>query len=100
MGKCVSRRKATSSVKLTKADINKLRGLGYSIADIEEIKYAITLTTYEDASGNNLTQEKVIERMGHDEWLLGIAKSAFFIDIHRPDRKGERIRFHSKVYEN
>ena len=100
MEKDICKTKRIASVKLTKEEVEWLKSKGYSDDDVKEIKYAITKTKYRTQSGQLLTQEEVIERMGRDEWLAGIAKSAFFVDTVKTDLKGRTIKFHSKVYEN
>lgn len=91
-----------STYRLAKKDRDYLAEKGYSKDDIQEINYALTRTTYTLVKDNDeqltITRAEAEQRLGHEEWLSGLSRSAFYIDSTRWTENGEKIKFHSKVY--
>lgn len=92
------------STKLTLTDPEKkeLENSGYSKQDIQCIVSAIKKTTYalvqQDGTQLTIGPQEALERLGREEWIRGIARSAFYVDTTRYGLNGERISLHSKVY--
>lgn len=88
---------------LTAQDKQLLEQIGHSKQDIAFIIQAEKKTTYAliQPNGNQLTigKEEAIERLGREEWLRGLARSAFYIETKRFGLNGERIALHSRVYQ-
>lgn len=87
---------------LNKDDRRRLLESGYSNNDIGEIEYAIPRTDYfliiKDNIKAPISQKEAEDKLGHDDWLNAIAKSAFFIETTRTTKENEKILLHSKVY--
>ena len=61
-----------------------LKNMGYSIADISRIQYAIGKTKY-TINDKCIPVEKVIEILGRQEFLSGISRSVFHWTAVRGD---------------
>lgn len=74
---------------------------GYSHADINEIVRAAKKTEYSLLCDNErltIGEKEAHDRLGHDEWLKGILRSAFHVETTRYGKHGEKIHLHSKIY--
>ena len=72
------------AIKLNKNDKEILKNIGYSIADISRIQYAIEKTKY-TINDKCIFVEKVIEILGRQEFLSGISRSVFHWTAVRGD---------------
>lgn len=96
-------KKAKSIIsKLTKDERIILNQRGYSLTDIREIQRSIKQTTYHlilpNVTDKPLTLSQVIDMMGREQWLEGLARSTFHTEAFRTGLNGERIRFYSRVW--
>ena len=80
-----------------------LRQSGHSNADIYFILSALKKTRYAliEANGDrkDISEDEAIRRLGREEWVKGVARSAFYITTTRFGINGERIAMHSKTYD-
>ena len=87
---------------LTSEEIMTLNLSGHSHDDIAEIEHAIKKTSYHiiltDGTRKPLQRDEAISILGREEWVRGIARSAFYVNTVRTADSGERISFHSRVY--
>lgn len=86
---------------ITKEEKRSLTLQGYSRTDINEIIRAARKTSYFLVCGQQrltIPESEAVERLGREEWLKGITRSAFHIDTTRHGLNGEMIHMHSKVY--
>lgn len=83
-------------------EINEMKESGYSLDDLNQIAEAVGKTTYTLINFNNqhfkISEAEAIERLGREEWIKGICRSAFYVDTTRFCLNGEKIAMHSKVY--
>ena len=90
--------------KLTSGERATLRNEGYSVNDIREITRTIKTTTYNEVlpSGETraISEATAISILGREEWLRGVARSAFHVETTRYGKKGERIHLYSKIWLN
>jgi hypothetical protein len=64
-------------MKLTDADKEYLREIGYVEKDFCQIERAYTKTVCEDSYGKRISKTKAIEILGREAFLSGLARSAF-----------------------
>ena len=87
---------------LTATEKAQLKDRGYSPSDLKEITSAIKKTTYtlilSSGDQQDLTEKEAISKLGREEWLKGIARSAFYTETRRYGKKGECIRIHSRIW--
>ncbi|WP_024622455.1 hypothetical protein [Metaclostridioides mangenotii] len=83
-------------MKLTNKDKEILRGFGYPNEDFKQIERATfkKYTTYE-LNGENISLEKVLEIMDREEYLSGIARSAFHWSAVRQTLNEKEVYFNS-----
>ena len=88
--------------RLSKKDREYLQGRGFSLDDIHEIDYALTRTTYTLITKLDerltISKTEAEERLGHEGWLDGLARSAFYVETTRWDNFGEKVHFYSKIF--
>ena len=88
-------------MKLTKADKEYLKDIGYAVRDFEQIEKATGKTTYTMVDENTgkrtkINTEKVIEVLGRESYLSGISRSAFHWScVRETDKIGVLIYFDS-----
>ena len=88
-------------MKLTKADKEYLKDIGYAIRDFEQIEKATGKTTYTMVDENTgeetkINREKTIEIIGRKAYLSGISRSAFhWTSVRETDKLGVIIYFDS-----
>ncbi len=89
---------------LNEKDRDYLFERGFSETDLKEIEYAISKTRYyivnPDGTHIDITPTQAENKLGHEEWLNAIAKSAFFVETTRVTDNNEKIKLHSKIYSN
>ena len=87
---------------LTQEQKTALEESGYSKADIHEISIAVKKTSYYLLAPNGtrltITETEAKQRLGMDEWLKAIARSAFHAEAVRYGLNNEKIALHSKIY--
>lgn len=87
-------------MKLTANDKELLTKWGFPKNDVEQIEEAIHNTTYTLDFKTRLSPKAVVERLGRETFLSGIARSAFHWTSVRNDADGHAIRFDSsKLFE-
>lgn len=81
-------------MKLTKNDKELLKSWGYEDKDILQIEEATIKTTYE-MDDKKISIKKAIQVLGREEFLSGIARSAFHWNCVRTNKNGETVFFDS-----
>lgn len=81
-------------MKLTSEDKKLLTEWGYPEEDFNQIERATTKTTYE-SNRNKVTADEAIDILGREEYLSGIARSAFHWSACREGKEGQRVYFDS-----
>lgn len=79
---------------LTNEDKQYLMDCGYEKEDFNQIARAISKTSYE-YQGEEISAQKVIEVVGRENFLSGIARSAFHFTASREDKDGNYVHFDS-----
>ena len=82
-------------MKLTVNDKELLATWGYPENDFEQIEEAIHNTAYTLDFKTRLSPKAVVERLGRELFLSGLARSAFHWTAVRNDVNGHAIRFDS-----
>ena len=86
-------------MKLNKEDKQLLKDWGYPEDDFRQIEEATTKTKYE-LGDEKISRTKVIEILGRELYLSGIARSAFHWSAYRTNENGQGIYFNSsKLFE-
>jgi hypothetical protein len=88
------RRKAGKNMKLTSEDKKLLTEWGYPEEDFNQIERATTKTTYE-SNRNKVTADEAINILGREDYLSGIARSAFHWSACRESKTGQTVYFDS-----
>lgn len=90
-------------MKLTKEDKEYLKENGFTESDFEQIEKvtAKSKTTYRvvnlsNGKSHTITRERAIEILGRENWLSGIARSAFHFTAVRENKPAKDI--HYNVY--
>ena len=85
-------------MKLTKKDVEILKGFGYPEEDLEQIAEAMTKTVYtlckDNGEEERISRVKAREILGDKEYLSGIGRSAFHWSSMRGE-DGVRVHFDS-----
>ncbi len=79
-------------MKLKPQHIKYLRKMGYLKRDMHQIEVATSLTRYE-YKGKLICDEEALDLLGTEEYLSGIARSAFHWTCVRETPSGEKIYF-------
>lgn len=89
-------------MKITLEERTALKEKGYSAHDIQEIVTGAKKTTYllivQGEQPVTITEKEAIERLGREEWLRGLCRSAFEAESTRWGLNDERILIHTKCY--
>lgn len=83
-------------MKLTSEDKKLLTEWGYLEEDFNQIERATaaTKTTYE-SNRNKITRDETISILGREDYLSGIARSAFHFSACRESKEGQKVYFDS-----
>lgn len=79
-------------MRLTEQEKKTLRKQGYNASEMKQLQMAASRCDYEDEKGNCVDAEDVIEWLGREEWLSGVARAAFHWTSVR-DNNGRTICF-------
>lgn len=83
-------------MKLTDEDKTYLKGLGYHKKDLKQIAVATSLTAY-TYKGHLICDADACEVLGKEDYLSGIARSAFHWSASRETPEGETVLFDSRA---
>ena len=87
-------------MKFTKNHENFLKEIGYKKEDLPQIKRAKRVLKLTDGHGKKITNEKAVEILGENDFLSGLARSAFHWTAYRENENGESVLFDaSKLFE-
>lgn len=81
-------------MKLTNEDKNLIKSWGYPEEDLKQIERATTKTVYE-SNRNKITADEAINILGRQEYLSGIARSAFHWSACRQNKNNQTVYFNS-----
>lgn len=88
-------------MRLNKEDKARLKAMGHSDSDMEQLQAAANKTKYEMlcvGGAREVGVREVIDEIGRDEWLAGISRSAFHWSATRFNNdKSVRIDFDSSA---
>lgn len=80
---------------LTKEDVTALLEMGYKKVDILKIDEAIPITIYQMVGGKKVFYRVARRRLGREEFLSGIGRSAFHGSALRTCTDGRMVSFDS-----
>ena len=86
-------------MKLTSEDKKILKNWGYKSSDFKQIERATSKTEYE-LNDEKITLTEALEVLGREEYLSGIARSAFHWSACRENEKGQTVYFNSSKLFN
>ena len=84
-------------MKLTNADKEYLKEIGYSEKDYSQIEMASGKSDYQ-YQGKKIGQRKAMELLGRKTYLSGIARSAFHWTACRETADGKQVHFDSSRF--